>query len=83
VTGYGLDGLGSIPGKGKIFFYTTSTRLALELVQPSVLWVGTGTISMGIKWLGSEANRSLSSVAEVKNGVALPTLSHSSSWSGT
>jgi hypothetical protein len=48
--GYELDGLGSIPGKGQIFFSITS-RLALE---QSIQWV-LEALSLGIKQSQCEA----------------------------
>jgi hypothetical protein len=38
VTGYGLDGWGSNPGKGKIFLFPTS-RPTLGPSQPAIQWV--------------------------------------------
>jgi hypothetical protein len=42
-------------------FYSTATRSALGPM-------GTGALSSEVKWLGSEANHSSPSSAEVKNG---------------
>jgi hypothetical protein len=38
-TGYGLDGKGSIPGRDKMFFYSTASRPALGPTQPPIQWV--------------------------------------------
>jgi hypothetical protein len=38
VTGYRLDGLGLNPGRGKIFLFSTVSKLALGLIQPSIQW---------------------------------------------
>jgi hypothetical protein len=79
-TGYGLDGQGLIPSKDEIFFLTQS-RPALGLTQPSMKWV-TGALSQCVKWLGCEADHSLTSRAKVKNGGAVPPLPDTSSWHG-
>jgi hypothetical protein len=42
--------------------------------------MGTGAISPGIKWLGCEVDCSPPSSAEVKKGLAIPSLPHMSSW---
>jgi hypothetical protein len=69
--GYGLDGRGSIPGKGEIFFiFSTVARRALGPTQPPIQWV---------KRPGREADHSPPSNAEVKNGGILPPLPHTSS----
>jgi hypothetical protein len=38
-TGYGLDGLGSIPGRGKIFLFCTSSRPTLGSTKPPTQWI--------------------------------------------
>jgi hypothetical protein len=73
-TGYELNGLDSIPGKGKILFsLSTEFTPALDLIQPPIQWLS------GVKRLGPEAEYSPPSSAEVKNGGAIPPLSHVSS----
>jgi hypothetical protein len=47
--------------------------------QPSIQWVP-GALSLGIRRQGREAEHSPSSSAEVKNGRAIPSLLHISSW---
>jgi hypothetical protein len=47
--------------------------------QPPILWV-LGALSLGVKWPRREADHSSPSSAEVKNGGAIPPLSHTSSW---
>jgi hypothetical protein len=42
--------------------------------------MGTGALSLGIKWQGHEAGFSPLSSAEGKNGGAIPPLPHMSSW---
>jgi hypothetical protein len=74
-TGYGLDGQGSNPGKGKIFLFPTTSRLALGPTQSPIQWV-MGTISPGIKRPGHETNHSPPSSAKVKNGGAIPPHPH-------
>jgi hypothetical protein len=56
-TAYGLDGWGSIPGRGKRFF-STASKQALGL-------------PLGINRPGREADHSPPSTAEVKNGRAI------------
>jgi hypothetical protein len=67
-TGYGLEGWGSIPDTD------TASRPDLGLTQPSTQWV-----AGGVKPPGCEADYSLSSSAEVKNGGAIPSFLHTSS----
>jgi len=47
-------------------FLTTVSRTALETTQPPIQWVP-GTLSLGVKRPGREADRSPSSGSEVKN----------------
>jgi streptolysin S family bacteriocin protoxin len=47
-TGYGLDGLGSILGKAKIFIFSTASGPAQRPTQPLVQWVP-GTHSLAVK----------------------------------
>jgi hypothetical protein len=61
-TGYGP---GSIPGKGKIFVFSTTTRLDLGLVQPPIQWVP-GTITPGLRRPRREADHSPPTSGEVK-----------------
>jgi hypothetical protein len=69
-TGYGLDSECSVPGKGKIFLFSTAARPALGPTQPPIQWV-LGDLSLGIKRQGREADRSPPSSAEGKNGRAI------------
>jgi hypothetical protein len=50
----------------RIFLFTTASRTALEPTQPPIQWVP-GTLSLGIKRPGREADHSPPSSAEVKN----------------
>jgi hypothetical protein len=78
-TGYELNGQGLTPSKGKIFLSSTVFRLDLGPTQPPIQWV-LGALSPGLKSLAREADYSPPSNAEVKNGGAIPPLSHISSW---
>jgi hypothetical protein len=78
-TGNGLDGQGSIPGTGKIFPFSTVSRLVLGSTHPAIGWVPRA-ISLEVKWLGCEADHSLPSSAEVKNDGAILSLPHMSLW---
>jgi hypothetical protein len=66
-TSYGLDdqGFESSQGLG-IFLFTTVSTPALGPIQPPIRWVS-GTLSLGIKRPGREADHSPLSSAEVKN----------------
>jgi hypothetical protein len=74
-TDYGLDGRGSIPGRVEIIQTGFETN-------PVSYPVGTGALSQGVKRQGREADHSLPSSAEIKNGGAMPPLPHMSSWRG-
>jgi hypothetical protein len=80
-TGYGLDSQGSIPGRGKKFFYATQ-RTDWLWGPPSLLsnWFQGLFPGRGAKWQIHESDHSPTSVAEVKNGEAIPPLFHMSSW---
>jgi hypothetical protein len=69
-TRYGLDGLGSIPGSAR-FFSSPVSRPALRPTWPPIQWV-LGALSPRVKWKRREADHSLPSNAEVKNGGATP-----------
>jgi hypothetical protein len=67
-TGYGLDGRGSIPGRGKRFFFTP--WLPDRLWGPTNLlysWDGR-LFPSGVKWPERETDSSPPSSAKVKNG---------------
>jgi hypothetical protein len=61
----GVLGFDSRRGLG-IFLFTTASRTALEPTQPLIQWVP-GSLSLGVKRPGREADHSLPSSAEVKN----------------
>jgi hypothetical protein len=75
--GYRVDGQSL--NSGKIFLFSTASRLALGPTQPPIQWVP-GTLSTGVKQLGHEADHSPPFSFEVKNGGAIPPLLHVSSW---
>jgi hypothetical protein len=76
-TGYGVDGRGSNPGRGKIFMFSTASRPAMGPTQPPIQWVP-GTISPGLKRPKREGDNSPPSSAEVKNDAATTPLPHTS-----
>jgi hypothetical protein len=80
-TGYGLDSRGSIPGRVKNFLFSIAVSPALGPTQPPIQWVP-GAVSLGVKLQGREADNSPPFSAEVKNGGAVPSLSHTSAWRG-
>jgi hypothetical protein len=73
--GYGLDSRGSIPSRGKIFLFSIVATLALGPTQPPIQRVP-GSLSLGVKWQGGEADLSPPSSAKAKNGGAIPPLSN-------
>jgi hypothetical protein len=77
--GYGLDGRGSIPDRGKILLFCAASRPALGPTQHPIYWVP-DALSPRVKRPGREADHSLPSSAEVKDGGAIPPLLHKSSW---
>jgi hypothetical protein len=68
--GYGLDDRGSrvrFPAGGwEFFFFTTASRTVLGPNQSPIQWVP-GSLSLGVKRPGREADHSLPSSADVKN----------------
>jgi hypothetical protein len=67
-TGYGLDGRGSIPGRGKRSVSTPQLS-DRPWSPPSLLHNAyQGLFPQGGKWLKREADHSLRSSTEVKNG---------------
>jgi hypothetical protein len=47
-TGYGMDGRGSMPGRGKTFLFCIESRTAMGPTQPLIRLVS-GTVSPGVK----------------------------------
>jgi hypothetical protein len=79
-TGFGLDCRGLITDRAKFFFlFYTASRPALGTTLPPIQWVS-GLLSLGVKRLGREVDRSSPSSVEVKNGGAIPPLPHIYSW---
>jgi hypothetical protein len=78
VTGYELDGCGSIPGNGKVFLFFIASRPALRPTQPPGQWVP-GAVSVEVKQPWHEADHSTPSGAEVDGG-AMPSLPLMLSW---
>jgi hypothetical protein len=65
MTSYGLDGGGSIPGRGKeIYLYSAGSRPAVGTIQPPIQWAP-GTLSPRVKRPGREADHSSPFSAEV------------------
>jgi hypothetical protein len=50
-----LDDWVSIPGRGKIFFFSTSPKSVLMPIHPSIQWVP-GALSSEVKRPGREAD---------------------------
>jgi hypothetical protein len=71
-TGYGLDCWGSIPGRGKIFFFSINIQTGSD-VHPA-------SYPKGIQQPGHEADNSPPTSAKIKNGGAISPFSHMSSW---
>jgi hypothetical protein len=76
--GYGLDGSGSIPGRGNIFLFSIASRPALGPTQPPIQWVPRALFP-GVKRSVCEADHSPPSRAEVKNDGTISPLPHTSS----
>jgi hypothetical protein len=79
MTGYGLYGRDTNSSRVKIFLFFTTYGQALVPNQPPIQRVP-GAIVAKVKLPGREANHSLSSSTEVKNGGVIPPLPHISSW---
>jgi hypothetical protein len=75
--GFGLDGPGSIPGRGKIFLLLHIVQ-AGSGVHPASYLMGIGSSFPGSK--AAEASSSYPSSAKVKNGGGIPSFRHTSSW---
>jgi hypothetical protein len=75
VTGYGLNAGASIPGRSKGLF-STASRPSLKPAQIPIQWVP------GVKRPRLEADQSLASSAEIKNGGRMPPFPYTSSWHG-
>jgi hypothetical protein len=69
-TCYGIDDPGSLPGGGKIFLFSTAYRLAVAPTPHPIQWIPVA------KQPGREADHSPLFSAEVRDGGAIPPLSH-------
>jgi hypothetical protein len=74
----GPEGRGLIPRGGKIFLLSVTSKPALGPTHPPIQWVS-GALSQGVKRQGRQSDHSPPSIARVKNGGALPPISHTSS----
>jgi uncharacterized protein (DUF427 family) len=63
------------------FLFPTEPRPAMAPIQPPIQWAP-GALSRGVKQQGHEPDHSPPPSAEVKNGGAIPSLPHASSWYG-
>jgi hypothetical protein len=72
----GLERWSSIPGIANIFSFLHSVKTCSEAHLASY------KMGSGVKRAGREADHSPSSMAEFKNGGAIPPLPHTSSWRG-
>jgi hypothetical protein len=77
VMGYEFDGQGLIPGMLKDFSLLHSVQTGSEAHPMSI-----GAFSPAVKWPGCEADHSPPSSAEIKNGGAVSSVLHTSSWRG-
>jgi hypothetical protein len=68
---HGFDGRGSIPSRDTIFLFLTASKLDLGPTHSPIQWVS-GALPPGVERLGSEADHSPQSSAEVKNYGAIP-----------
>jgi hypothetical protein len=59
--GYGLDSHGWMSSRGKIFVFSTASRVALEFTQPPTEWA----VSLGVKQQKQKADHSPPSSAKV------------------
>jgi hypothetical protein len=78
MTGYGMNGRGSI---SEISLFSTASRPVLGPTQPPIQWVS-GALSPAVRQPVPEVDDSPIPCAEVRNGGAIPSLSHTPSWRG-
>jgi hypothetical protein len=79
VTGYGLEGLGSIPGRARDLFIIRSIQ-AGSGAHPAAYPMGTWGPFPGVKRPERKADHSSPSSADVKNGEVVPSLPHIFLW---
>jgi hypothetical protein len=77
VTGYGLDGPGSISGNAR---FSLLHSLKTDSGAHPVCGMGTGGSFPGVKRQEHEAEHSSPSSVEVKTGGAVPPIPHMSPW---
>jgi hypothetical protein len=76
VANCGMDGRGSVPGRGERFFvFSIVSRPSPGSTRHPLQWVP-GALSLGVKRSVRKADRSPPSSAEVKNGGAISPLPH-------
>jgi hypothetical protein len=81
-TGYLLVGWGSIPGRGKIFLFSTASRPIPGSTQPPIHWVQWFWGGGGLKRPGRETDHSSQLGIEARFGGALAPFPHTSPWRG-
>jgi hypothetical protein len=79
VVGYRLDCWGLFHGRARDFSVLHSIQTGSG-AHPSSYSLDTGECFHGIKWPGHKADHSSPSGAEVKNGGAVPPLTHIFPW---
>jgi hypothetical protein len=67
----------SIPAEERLFLFSSASRLTLGPTQPL------GTLSLGVKRQGREADHTTPSSAEINIYGVIPPLPHLSSWHST
>jgi hypothetical protein len=70
-----------ILARARFILFSKASKPALRPTQSPIQWI-LGPLSLGIKQHGREADHSLPSSAEVKNGGTIPLLPHTSLWHG-
>jgi hypothetical protein len=81
VIDYGLEAGGPFRAGARDFSLLHSVPTGSG-AHPAYSLLSTGAHSPGVKRPGREADHSPACSAEVKNGGAIPPLSHTSSWGG-
>jgi hypothetical protein len=76
--GYGVNGLGSVPGRTRLFLLHSVQSCPGD--HPGPYPMGTRVPSLGVKWPDHEADNSSLPGAKVKNHGAIPPLPDMSSW---
>jgi hypothetical protein len=71
--------LGLTLSRAREYVYLHSVRTGSG-AHPASCPLGTGGAVPGVKWQGHEADQLPTSIAEMKNGGAIPLLRHMPSW---